>query len=1410
MNWPSSQDYNEAIQNPASCFNDSALKGGAAAVNAIGLPMPCSGSFADVYQIKGGDGKMWAVKCFTRKVVGLQERYARIDEHLTKAMLPFTVGFSFVEEGIRVRGRWYPLLKMEWVEGLTLNKFVRDNADQPQYLHALLQMWTKLTVRLRESRLAHADLQHGNVLLVPGDAPNKLGLKLIDYDGMWAPTLANMHSGEVGHPNYQHPRRVKERLYNSDVDRYPHLVIASALRATLIGGRALWNRFDNGDNLLFKEEDLRRPGDSEIFRTLWNLNDDVLRATLGMLVLAIHEPINRTPWLDHILLGEGGARLNDDDEKKVIILLGDGRSYAGKAPVNLSLEEYGDFEIVDDLEDEEKSAPARRSDDNGRTEFNARPYAQRRPKSQSKAPFVIGGVSLAVILIAGIVALTSGAKKNDATPARDAVVRNSDFSRDVSRTATKRKEAEDERRAVEPPGMKHPSRDRIPIDPRPETIEDPADDALPVIGKQNPATRGNKEPLQPVNKYELADISVLAPPLPADPKLRRIGESVYLGDMTELAWIQGPPGWLFGKNGNLGDIAGNEVVVVDKKTPLHALSMPPPTRAFTRICYSVGKRAKTFEGAVAISEHSPSIRPHPMRFIVLGDGKLLWRSDSIKEHGVKQDFSIDVSEIGILELRVYAETNLNLGSYAVWIDPLVKVQAQNKRLGALYAYERPDPSVLEPKPADETLATAEATVFLSEMSEFGWKKGPPGWTFAKDGTIGEQAQPNKTILVLGKAPQHALAMHPPAGDYTRVCYSVAKRASTFDGAVAISEDTRKAAPQSVRFAVLGDGKLLWRSDAIRAPRTVEEFSIDVSDVGVLELRVYVEKNSNVACPAVWLDPQLKVKGAEALAKKEPQQPKTAEIKEVWNRKEYVPVNTLAFGADSEKVLAGSSASSAVRLFDVKDGGLIDSVEMKGTIQAVAPCTDDLIVVSDVLNRPSVWDVKKKARVFDFNGIQSPTNLVGCAKNGTVIIPDRVGRISVWSVADKNLVNDYQLPLRAPNRVQCVSCSSQGDYAVLVTAKNEVYSMTPASAGFKPIGVAARSSAVVMSPDGKTFLHASTEVTISIFETTTGKELRVLSGHAGVIKGFAFANDGQNVVSIANDATLRYWDAETAKQIQEIRLSGQPQCLAISPNNKFAATATVKDDVLQLWRLRDRPSAPISGGFNLADLKTKLEPKGPDHRGALVSASLPPLLKGEPLSDDALAKAIAELEKPETAPAAIKSLHNTEPDRKRQEQIARLLEKWAGQTDWNPMARADAATALRWWGTPESIKMLAALVADESAHSSHFRQPAMWSLAYLGGEKAAAVIAARIDDAFDRSAVVKMLQGMGSDAEPHAVALLESKSAENRGAAARILKIVGTKTSAPALFKVAETDPNESVRKEVRTALQAIALRQKDE
>src|SRR5579884_1935787 len=175
MAWPASQDYNEAVQNPASAFSDPELRRGQPAVNALGLPMPRSGNFADVYEIRT-NGRKWAVKCFTREVRGLRERYHEISTYLRRQQLPFMVDFQYLDQGIRLRGQWYPVLKMHWVEGLTLNEFVRLALEKPGWLDTLAQIWLRMARKLRDSHLTHADLQHGNILLVHGSKASALAV----------------------------------------------------------------------------------------------------------------------------------------------------------------------------------------------------------------------------------------------------------------------------------------------------------------------------------------------------------------------------------------------------------------------------------------------------------------------------------------------------------------------------------------------------------------------------------------------------------------------------------------------------------------------------------------------------------------------------------------------------------------------------------------------------------------------------------------------------------------------------------------------------------------------------------------------------------------------------------------------------------------------------------------------------------------------------------------------------------------------------------------------------------------------------------------------------------------------------------------------------------------------------------
>ncbi|HWG43955.1 MAG TPA: WD40 repeat domain-containing serine/threonine-protein kinase [Gemmataceae bacterium] len=372
MAWPLSQDYNEALQNPQTSFSDPELRQGQVVTNVLGIPQPCSGNFADVYAVECEASKTkWAVKCFTREVHGLRERYSEISKYLQQVRLPFTVDFQYLEQGIRIAGRWYPILKMHWVEGFTLNAFVRDMLDKPAMLDALGQIWLRMGRRLREANLGHCDLQHGNVLLVPGSTAQSLAVKLIDYDGMWVPALAKTPSGEVGHPAYQHPQRLRDGTYNAEVDRFPLLVIATALRCLRVGGRALWERYDTGDNMLFREVDLRAPAESALFAELRQINDPLARSLVEQLVQASQKPLDQTPLLQELF----------PDEKPAVSAGTRGKPQAARTTAAVTTEPNA-------FQDIETTSTGKRS----RRKTNS-------AKRTSVVPWIVGGVVAACILI---------------------------------------------------------------------------------------------------------------------------------------------------------------------------------------------------------------------------------------------------------------------------------------------------------------------------------------------------------------------------------------------------------------------------------------------------------------------------------------------------------------------------------------------------------------------------------------------------------------------------------------------------------------------------------------------------------------------------------------------------------------------------------------------------------------------------------------------------------------------------------------------------------------------------------------------------------------------------------------------------------------------------------------------------
>lgn len=263
--WPTQVDFQDALQNPGLCFLDPDLQIATAAdLTPFGLPAPISGQFANVYRFRLTDGTLRAVRLFIGASNGRDARYAALEKHLRNlpAMPPFLTPIRYQEEGILVKGGLYPMIRMPWIEGLTLNSFVDAHLYETARISALAEDFRTLVRELAEANIAHGDLQHGNLLVEKESG----AFRLIDYDGIWLPELDGAEAGEIGHPAYQHPRRTL-RTYGPLLDRFSALVIYAALRVLVVAPN-VWFRLDNGDNLLFRRDDFLQPRDSEAFRIL--------------------------------------------------------------------------------------------------------------------------------------------------------------------------------------------------------------------------------------------------------------------------------------------------------------------------------------------------------------------------------------------------------------------------------------------------------------------------------------------------------------------------------------------------------------------------------------------------------------------------------------------------------------------------------------------------------------------------------------------------------------------------------------------------------------------------------------------------------------------------------------------------------------------------------------------------------------------------------------------------------------------------------------------------------------------------------------------------------------------------------------------------------------------------------------
>ena len=267
MNYPSISDYIEALRDAEDSLSE--LKDLRLVYDDQGHPVISSGNFAVVFKMQAPTGEYHALKCFLRDQEERSERYRMIAEELQCVQSTYLVKFRYLESELFVDvpntgGEEYPVLLMDWVDGIPLDQYLKRIIDKSYEKDLLAYRFSLLARWLVTQPFAHGDLKPDNICVRDDGS-----LVLLDYDGMYVPALSGRKPLEQGSPHYRHPLR-STLPFDEHIDDYSLSLILLSLRAIALD-ETLYVRYSSCEYLLLSEQDQLNPYTSPVFKELNHL-----------------------------------------------------------------------------------------------------------------------------------------------------------------------------------------------------------------------------------------------------------------------------------------------------------------------------------------------------------------------------------------------------------------------------------------------------------------------------------------------------------------------------------------------------------------------------------------------------------------------------------------------------------------------------------------------------------------------------------------------------------------------------------------------------------------------------------------------------------------------------------------------------------------------------------------------------------------------------------------------------------------------------------------------------------------------------------------------------------------------------------------------------------------------------------
>ena len=288
MQYPLISEYVKAIQDAGD--NLEQLAHLTPVLDDHGEPYRSSGAFAVVFKMQDKrTGKYYALKCFTEEQEGRADAYRQIADELDLLDSPYITSVKYMEKELFVDSQCeedeFPILLMDWVDGETMEAYIAANYRNQSAMSMLSYRFGKMAAWLRTQSFSHGDIKPDNIIVRPDGS-----LTLVDYDGMFVPSMKGSQSPTIGTKDFSHPLRTMDD-FDETIDDFSLVSIALSLKAISMKSTLL-DIYGASDRLLFSENDYRNPSNSKVISALQELmcdKDFCTLYSLFMLALARKE-----------------------------------------------------------------------------------------------------------------------------------------------------------------------------------------------------------------------------------------------------------------------------------------------------------------------------------------------------------------------------------------------------------------------------------------------------------------------------------------------------------------------------------------------------------------------------------------------------------------------------------------------------------------------------------------------------------------------------------------------------------------------------------------------------------------------------------------------------------------------------------------------------------------------------------------------------------------------------------------------------------------------------------------------------------------------------------------------------------------------------------------------------------------